>query len=677
MKARSSLVLPLMLALGTPACGLILGLGDYQDTEGTGAGGPGGAGGTGGTGGGGVQVCSPGTQQKCLYGGTASTEDVGVCKAGKQTCNDKGTGYGACEGEQLPAQAESCSNNLDDDCNGMVNDGCACMPGTMTSCYSGPAGSDGNGICKAGMQTCNADGLGYSQCMGEVLPAAAEDCSNMLDDDCNGMANDGCPCAPGSSASCYSGGNGTEGVGICKAGTHVCNMDGLGYGPCTGEQTPLVEDCTQPEDEDCSGFACSQPLWSKLFGDASGQSPSAVAIDGAGNILVAGTFYGGIKFGNVALVSAGTQDIFVAKLDSAGNHIWSKQFGDAASQDVQAMAVDSAGNVAIVGGFQGTLDFGCGSMSSPSSSNAYVAKLDPNGACVWSKRLGNATTQSATAYRVAVSPTGDVIALGDYQVSIDLGAGALASAGGADLFLAKLSGLNGNLVWGKRFGDAAHQYGRGGVAADPAGSISIAGTFAGTLNLGGSPMTAGGSSLDIFLARFDGVGTHVWSLRFGANSDDYARGLRLDSFGDIIITGNAGSAFSFGGAQVPTGFYVAKFLSIGNHLWSKGFGPASFPNVGVDPMDNILLNGVVNGPVDLGGGLLTPTASLAGFLLKLTPLGAHVWSKLFDNVSSGGVAFTPTSEIVMTVGCYDGMVDFGVGPLTCVGGDVLLAKFAP
>ena len=54
------------------------------------------------------------------------------------------------------------------------------MPGTTMPCYSGPAGTEGVGACKAGVQQCAADGTGYGPCTGEVVPAP-ETCLDFID----------------------------------------------------------------------------------------------------------------------------------------------------------------------------------------------------------------------------------------------------------------------------------------------------------------------------------------------------------------------------------------------------------------------------------------------------------------------------------------------------------------
>src|SRR5262249_47559744 len=158
---------------------------------------------------------------------------------------------------------------------------------------------------------------------------------------------DDCPCTPGATTFCYTGSAGTLGVGPCQGGTRTCKSDGLGYGPCTGEVVPVTEDCsTLGVDEDCDGVAgCpGVAFWSKRFGNNTRSAPPqpSTAVDGAGNVLLTGFFDGSVDFGGGPLTSAGWSDIFVVKLDPAGNHLWSKRFGDGLNQHAWATAVDAA-----------------------------------------------------------------------------------------------------------------------------------------------------------------------------------------------------------------------------------------------------------------------------------------------------------------------------------------------
>jgi len=124
------------------------------------------------------------------YGGPAGSEGVGACAAGMAVCNATGTGYGACTGDVTPI-AEVCGDLLDNDCDGVADDGCVCEPASTRSC-NGPL-FPGVGVCVLGTQTCNATGTAYSACVGYGLPRSTSDfCGNGLDDDCDGHVDEQC-----------------------------------------------------------------------------------------------------------------------------------------------------------------------------------------------------------------------------------------------------------------------------------------------------------------------------------------------------------------------------------------------------------------------------------------------------------------------------------------------------
>ena len=66
-----------------------------------------------------------------------------------------------------------------------------CTPGQSQSCYEGPAGTAGVGVCTAGSKVCSATGDAFGACVGQVVPAR-ETCGNAADEDCNGVADNGC-----------------------------------------------------------------------------------------------------------------------------------------------------------------------------------------------------------------------------------------------------------------------------------------------------------------------------------------------------------------------------------------------------------------------------------------------------------------------------------------------------
>lgn len=242
--------------------------------------------------------------RKCPYTGPAGTENVGVCRAGNQTCQN-GKWSNQCFGEIKP-QAEIC-NGVDDNCNGQIDEN------ITRPCYTGPKGTENQGICKPGVETCHNGKWG--ECIGQVLPQE-ELCESKTDEDCDGRIDnvlhlgEKClepkrhgACQQGifecknnnrvctqitfpsteicdgidndcdgyidnikgtnkpMTRSCYEGQPNTENVGRCRAGTQSCILGN--WGPCENQILPQLElcngqddNCNKQIDEDNACSAC-------------------------------------------------------------------------------------------------------------------------------------------------------------------------------------------------------------------------------------------------------------------------------------------------------------------------------------------------------------------------------------------------------------------------------------
>jgi len=126
---------------------------------------------------------------------------------------------------------------------------------------------------------------------------------------------------------------------------------------------------------------------SRAFLTTENSGAMGLAVDGAGNILVAGEFRADLDLGGAVLTipTGDWQDVFVGKLDSAWAPIWSRSFGNDVGEIgdyYAAMALDRDGRVYLAGGFSFEIDFGDGPVSG-AFQDAFFAVQAPDGTPIW------------------------------------------------------------------------------------------------------------------------------------------------------------------------------------------------------------------------------------------------------------------------------------------------------
>jgi hypothetical protein len=364
-------------------------------------------------------------------------------------------------------------------------------------------------------------------------------------------------------------------------------------------------------------------VWSECFMDGQGAAGGKLATDSLNNIVLATSVTRQIDFGSGPLVSAGEADIVLAKLDSAGHPLWSERFGNAGQQFPTAVAVDSSDRILLAVQFDTPVDFG-GGVADASSGGGAIVKLEPSGDVAWVK------TWSGVAPRaIAVGSRDEVIATGFFEGTVDFGGGPLVSAGFEDIFVVELD-PSGGTMWSKRFGGHGTDQ-AAGVAVDADGNIVLTGDFNDTLDFGGPPLVSVqdpslfGPSRDLFVARLDAAGNHLFSQRFGdAITDQSGQWVSTDSSNDILVTGFLGGSADFGlgplttASPASTDGFVVKFDSGGTALWSYPL-PGAGASVRAEPSSKVLVAGGFGTTSDVPSSLHTFLGGSGAFLVEFAP----------------------------------------------------------
>lgn len=457
------------------------------------------------------------------------------------------------------------------------------------------------------------------------------------------------------------------GIGCVRAGAAA--DDGAGGGATWGGATP-------------ASAPAGDPLWTRSFGDADNQYASAVAVDGRGDLLVAGHYYGTVDLGGGPLPSAGKTDVLLAKFAPDGHHLWSRRLGDSSPQYVYGMKTSEDGDVFIAGFYQGAVDCGGGSLASAGDWDVYVAKFAPDGHHQWSRNFGDAGCQQA--YDIAVDPLGRLVVVGAFYDTVDFGGGELVSADGRDIFVVVLD-LSGDPLWSEALGGADHQ---DAVATtfDSAGNVIVTGHSAGTLALPTGTVVSAGAD-DVVLVKLDAGGIVLWARGFGDAQDQAPTAVTVDAADAIVLAGRfAGELDLGGGSLISEGaddIFMAKLDATGEHLWSRRFGDGQDQvarRVAIDPEGNIILSGHFSGTVDFGGGPLTSAGSDDIFVAKFDGAARHLWSRRFGDADwqvLRGMAVDGAGRIAF-LGHFDGVVTVGAESLASHGGaDLLFGLLAP
>ena len=292
-----------------------------------------------------------------------------------------------------------------------------------------------------------------------------------------------------------------------------------------GRRTHILVICLLGLAVGASHVNAQDSLWCAAYGGYFNDNGFAALSLGSGDFLLLGSTY---SYGS------GDHDVYLVKVDSAGNEIWSRTYGGSQADYGYDIIPTSDNGYLIVGS---TCSFGAG------KHDVYLIKVDYAGAVVWSKTFGGVQDDDGASVRLTAD--GGIIICGTTSSFGD----------GTDTYLIKTDSL-GDSSWTRTYGGSAGESGSA-VRVVPDGGYVIV----------GSTGSYGAGYSSIYLVRADMAGDTLWTATYG--------GTRADFGYSIEITGDRG--YILVGATAPDGenFYdafLAKTDSLGRLEWSNTYG---------------------------------------------------------------------------------------------------------
>jgi hypothetical protein len=159
-----------------------------------------------------------------------------------------------------------------------------------------------------------------------------------------------------------------------------------------------------------------EPLWTRSLGGSSDDRGFGVALDAQGNVYATGGVVGTVDFGTGPTSVPGVElSCFVAKLAAAdGRTSWAVRFPGPGAQYCREIALDREGDVWMTGAFSQRIQLGGFVLESAGSNDIFVARLEPTSGQVknaW--RIGGKGNDLSRA--LAIDPRGRVLVAGQFS----------------------------------------------------------------------------------------------------------------------------------------------------------------------------------------------------------------------------------------------------------------------
>jgi hypothetical protein len=172
-------------------------------------------------------------------------------------------------------------------------------------------------------------------------------------------------------------------------------------------------------------------LWGQVLGNNVSSFPQAatMCVDGSGDLYSAGIFFQSTDFDPGTSVdertSNGEADVFIWRLDSDGNYVWTRTWGGVGHDGINGLTMDDSGIIYATGRFNSLTDFDPGPGVTSQDTNGlvdiFVSKLDSDGNLLWVRTLGSETWD--IGHDIAIDANGRVCLTGEFTGMVDFDPG--------------------------------------------------------------------------------------------------------------------------------------------------------------------------------------------------------------------------------------------------------------
>ena len=225
--------------------------------------------------------------------------------------------------------------------------------------------------------------------------------------------------------------------------------------------------------------------------------------------------------GSYIMQGSGYADAFILKLDSGGNFIWAKNVAGAGTDFARSAVVDSNDNIYVAGAFEGSVDFDPGPSFSALVANnqdVFVLKLDSAGEFNWAVNLDASLSNSSS---IDIDSFGNLYLTGYFNDTVDFDPGPdtclLVSNGVEDIFICKLDGA-GILQWACNVGGNINDE-LSSLTIDASGNTYTQIRYFGIVDLNPGAGTYYANSNDFgasALIKTDSDGNFIWGCQLEA-----------------------------------------------------------------------------------------------------------------------------------------------------------------